>query len=434
MSQCLPYADFKWEDEDDPELLRLISETGEDASRGYLLECTFSYPAHLHDLHADFPLAPLHGHVETSRLSSLAKSLCKLHGIKRGYCEKLLCTLEEKSRYVLHYRCFQLYCHLGLKLEKVHKILSFKQAPILRDYIALNTKNRVAATNLFDSNYYKLLSNSLYGKTMECADLRTKIDLVTEIRKYERIVSRLTFKSSTMINKHLVSLHSKYPFIKMNKPIYLGMVILDLAKYVMYFFHYLVMHRHFGAENVKLLYTDTDSFIYEIKTTDVYKDFKKLGGFLDFSNYPDSHFLYDKHLKKIPGLFKDECAGNQITSFVGLRSKMYSFRVKKGEDLEEKKVGKGIKKHLLEQDLTFEKYMNSLFRFETTEHEFSSIGRKAHTVFTLKSKKTGLSPFDDKRYLLSLTESLPYGHREIAAEEESLSSKKVKLEEEEDKE
>ena len=133
-----------------------------------------------------------------------------------------------------------------------------------------------------------------------------------------------------MINKHLVGLELNHPVIKINKPFYLGMVILELAKYYMYDFHYNVMKKHYGTD-ITLLYTDTDSLVYEIKTDDVYSDFAVIApNMMDFSNYPTDHFLFSPDKKRVPGCFKDECAGRVIRSFVGLRAKMYSFCIEGG--------------------------------------------------------------------------------------------------------
>ena len=139
---------------------------------------------------------------------------------------------------------------------------------------------------------------------------------------------------------------------------------------------------------------------------------------MDFSNYSVEHPLYSPSLKKVPGYFKDKCGGAQITAFIGLRSKMYAFKVQTSQGtVVEKKVAKGIRRHVLEQELSFEKYKRALLELQTTHHEFASITSKSHSVFTLRECKAGLSPFDDKRYLVSLTDSLPYGHREITGAE-----------------
>jgi len=211
----------------------------------------------------------------------------------------------------------------------------------------------------------------------------------------------------------------KYASIKVDKPFYIGVAILDIAKLIVYDFHYNVMKR-FYKENIQLLYTDTDSLVYEIKTEDLYKDF--LNHFpsfcFDFSNYPSGHFLFSDNNNKKPGCFKDECGGTPITEFVGLRSKMYSMKLEPvGEKMREIKVAKGVKKPVINLDLKFQNYKECLKNSSQMEHDFHSIRSSAHKVVTSHQKKISLSAFDNKRYLLDNINSLPYGHYLIPADE-----------------
>ena len=131
--------------------------------------------------------------------------------------------------------------------------------------------------------------------------------------------------------------------------------------------------------------------------------------YFDFSNYSENHDLYSIQNRKKPGFFKDECAGNIIKSFVGLRSKMYS--IKMDNDLaDEYKIAKGVSRSVIANDLTFQNYVDCLFGNNQVEHSFSSIQSKDHKVFTGKQKKICLSPFDDKRFLLNNIDTLPYAH------------------------
>ena len=411
MAQWLPCSDFKWVRKRDYNLQAILN-CAVDSSIGYILECTLSYPSKLHYIHNDYPLAPEHKKIYKSSLSPVAKMMIIKNGIRHNSSEKLLCTFYTKHRYVLHYRCLQLYVSLGMKIRKVHKVLSFTQGPILKDYIMFNTQKRAESNNDFDKNYFKLMCNSLFGKTMERQERRTKVNLVTDVEKYERIVSKLTFKSAIKITKDLVSCQSKYPTIKINKPTYLGMCILDIAKYFMYLFHYKVMLPFYGKNRLRLLYTDTDSLVYHVQTEDLYSDLNSLKEYFDFSNYDPSHSLFSSRNKKIPGYFKDECGGKSIKCFVSLRSKMYAFIL--DDNNEEKKIAKGVHKSVIHHKLKFKNYFKSLFNWKQYENDFSCIRSKSHEVYTSEERKMSLSPFDDKRYLVSHLESIPYGHRDIA--------------------
>ena len=154
----------------------------------------------------------------------------------------------------------------------------------------------------------------------------------------------------------------KYSSIKINKPFYIGMSILDLSKWHMYNFHYNVMKPIFG-DRVHLLYMDMESFIYEISSDDVYEELRlQARDYFDFSNYPESHILKNSCNKKVPGKFKDECASKCITEFIGFRSKMYSFMLNDKKDVSkaEVRVAKGVQNSVIFNDLRFSIYLNCL--------------------------------------------------------------------------
>ncbi len=409
MMMYLPVSDFHWCEPTD-EMVQNILDTAAESRIGYILEVDLEYPSHLFQAHQDYPLAPHRKSIPFGKLSPFAQKLVNKHGLKHSTnTTKLMTTLEDKEKYVLHYRTLQLYVKLGLVLKKVHKVLSFVQEPLMKDYIQFNSEKRAAATNAFDVSYFKLLNNSLFGKTMERPDNKTIVKLVTTAKTYERNVSKLTFKNAKRINDDLVSLEMNHAVLKVNKPMFLGFTILDLAKMHMYDFHYRVMKPYFG-DNLSLLYTDTDSLVYEIKgIEDIYlESFPKLAKYFDFSNYPSSHSLFSCENKKVPGLFKDEFGGKQIQAFIGLRSKMYCLK----PDVDEKeiKLAKGVKKSVIEAQIKFNDYAHCLMDDLQLEHSFHAIQSRLHNVITSHQKKISLSSFDDKRFLVSPFFSLPYGH------------------------
>lgn len=410
MMEYLPYRNFSWVQNVTPSLVTEILNTSPTSQMGYILECRLLYPEHLHDDHADYPLAPEKKAVDFESLSPFAQWLCKRHDLKKSTkTEKLMGTLHDKDHYVLHYRCLQLYVKLGLKLDKVYKVLKFEQAPIIKDYVEFNTMKRAESKNAFDTALYKLFVNSIYGKTMENPANKSRTILATSVETFEKNVAKLTFKNSRFITEDIVSLEMDHPKLKINKPIFLGFAILEFAKLHMFDFHYTVMKAHF-ANRLQLLYTDTDSFVYEIQSTDLYAELAQLpADEFDFSNYPPDHPLFSTRNKRVPGKFKDECAGKQIKSFVGLRSKMYSLKMDRNEE-EELKRAKGVKQAVVSQDLKYDDYVNCLKDNQQMEHEFHAIRSKSHHVYTAHQTKVSLSPFDDKRWLLNSIDSLPYGH------------------------
>ena len=325
MQEYLPWKNSEWMS---PHQLNydFIKRLGPEGEVGCIIQCSLEYPVALHDYHSDYPLAPIKKSIPYGMLSPVARMICDKHKLKRTTnVEKLLATVKDKDFYILHYRNLQLYVSLGLRVKKIHAGIIFKQGPIMKSYVDFNSEKRAQATNKFDTDFYKLLSNSLYGKTIENPEKRSKVKLCSESSTYENYVGKPNFKNAKRINSKLVGVEMKYSSIKINKPFYIGMSILDLSKWHMYNFHYNVMKAIFG-DRVHLLYTDTDSFIYEISSADVYEELRPHArDYFDFSNYPENHMLKNSCNKKVPGKFKDESASKCITEFVGLRSKMYSF-------------------------------------------------------------------------------------------------------------
>ena len=203
-----------------------------------------------------------------------------------------------------------------MKLTKVHGILKFKQSNWLKKYIDFNRDKRKNAANNFEKNYFKLMNNSVFGKTMENLKKRMSVKLVNNAKDYVKCISKPSFVSKKIFSKNFVAIHEIKPVLILNKPIYARFSILDLTKLLMYEFHYKDIKSKFDA---KLLFTDTDSLVYEIKTEDVYEDFHQDKNLFDFSNYP----FFDLANKKVIGKMKDEFKGKNINEFVGLKSMMY---------------------------------------------------------------------------------------------------------------
>ena len=183
---------------------------------------------------------------------------------------KLIPTLNNKEKSVLHYRNLQLYKNLGLKVTKVHCVLEFDQSPWLTQYIDFNTEKRKNAKNSFEKDFFKLMNNSVFGKTMENLRKRIDVRLVTDEKRIT-LASKPTYISSKIFNENLVALQKIKERLMLNKPAYVGMRILDLSKTLTHDFHYNYIEQKYGSK-ARLLFTDTDSLTYEIETMDVYQD------------------------------------------------------------------------------------------------------------------------------------------------------------------
>ena len=184
------------------------------------------------------------------------------------------------------------------------------------------------------------------------------------------------------------------------------MSILDLSKAFMFAFHYDKVKQKYG-DNAKLLMTDTDSLVYYIKTKDVYEDMLQDQDAYDTSEYPTSHKLFSIKNKRMLGKMKDEYKGNLIKEFVGLRPKMYSILEADGL---EKKTAKGIAKKTSKK-IRHSSYLDALYNETSSCVTFNQIKSVMHDVHTVKTTKTGLSPYDDKRYVLNdRITTLAFGH------------------------
>ena len=286
MSQYLPTGGFRWMTDEQISNLD-IAKYNEDSKKGLILEVDLEYPQELHDLHNDYPLAAERICVNEDMLSEYCKKIANKYNVSTGLVQKLIPTLKNKEKYVLHYRNLQLYTDLGLKLTKVHRVLEFNQSPWLKQYIDFNTEKRKHAKNSFEKDFFKLMNNATFGKTMENLRKRVDVRLVTNEKKLLKLTSKPTYVSSKIFNENLVAVHKIKEILTLNRPAYVGMCILDLSKTLMYDFHYNYIKNKYG-DKARLLFTDADSLTYEIEAEDVYKDFWNDKDKFDNSDYPES--------------------------------------------------------------------------------------------------------------------------------------------------
>ena len=384
MSQNLPTHGFKWMKDITVEKVdKILDKTNNSMSnngkKGYIFEVDLEYPEHLWETHNDYPLAP-------------EKMI--VNGV-----EKLICHFKPRKNYVVHYRNLRLYLEMGMKITAVHRGISFYQSPWMEPYIRKNTELRKTAANSFEKDFFKLMNNSVFGKTIENIRKRQNIHLIDNRKKALKLTSKPNFDRCTIFDKHLIAVHMKNTEVYFNKPVYVGQAILDLSKTLMFDFHYNYIKKKY-KDKAELLFTDTDSLMFQIYTDDFYKDISHdiLTKF-DTSDYPPDHEsgIPTGVNKKVIGMFKDEVAGKQITCFVGLRPKLYSFRIE--EDKEVRKC-KGIKKNVIKKKLDFDDYVKCLFSGEKKLRSMKIIRSEKHDIYSKEVNKTALSNEDDKRHVL----------------------------------
>ena len=233
------------------------------------------------------------------------------------------------------------------------------------------------------------------------------IKLVTTDKKRSKLVSEPNYHTINLISEDLSIIEMKKTKVKMNKPIYLGLSILEISKILMYEFWYDYMKPKYD-NNVKLCYMDTDSFIMNIKTNDFYEDIASDVDRFDTSNYVKRPLPMGKN-KKVIGLMKDELGGKIITEFVNLRPKTYSYLTDYGK---EDKKAKGTKKCVIKKMIKFNDYKRCLLDDEVILKSQQRFIRKKHDVYTENINKIALSNNDDKRIVSSdKITSYRYGYK-----------------------
>ena len=247
MSQPLPIGKFRCiELRKDWSPKTIVGKLSVKKNYGYLLEVDVRYPKNLHNYHNDLPFM-------------CAKM--KLNGV-----EKLVPNLYYNHKYVIHIKALVQSLEHGLVIEKIHRAIEFKQSAWMKKYIDFNTRLRTEAKNDFEKGFYKLMNNSVFGKTMEIVGKHRNIKLVNNEEEYLKNVMKHNFKSGTLLGPDLMSCEMGKVRVVMNKPVYFGQAILDLSKRIMYEFHYDYMKQKYDDDKLKLCYMDTDSLIYSMNT------------------------------------------------------------------------------------------------------------------------------------------------------------------------
>ena len=290
--------------------------------------------------------------------------------------EKLIPTLRKKDKYVLHHQNLKQYLEMGMNLTKIRRGISFAEDAWLKPYIELNTNIRTEVSGEFEKDFFKLMNNSVFEKPMENIRNRVDIQLRTDEKSDEKLVSKPNNQRTIIFTEDLVAVHMKKTELVFNKPVYLGMSILDISKTLMYDFHYKYIKKKYGPK-AKLLMTSTDSLMYEIQTEDFFEDIREdIKEKFDTSNFKNSKL--QRLNKKVPDMFKDEVGGKIISEVVGLRAKSSACDM----DGDEFKKCKGLKKYIVNKEIILNDYKNCLFSGRQQLRPMNVIRSHHHGVFT----------------------------------------------------
>ena len=260
----------------------------------------------------------------------------------------------------------------------------------------MNTKPRSDALEDFKKDFFKLMNNSVFGKTMENVPNHRDIKLVTKNRKRNKLVSEPNYHTSKHFSEDLMAIEIRQTKVVMSKPVYLGQAILDISKTLMYEFWYDYLKPKYG-DKVKLCYMDTDNFIVHIETEDFYEDIaSNVDKWFDTSAYNEDNNrpLPIGKNKKVIGKFKDEMNGKIMIENYNARAKTYAFKL---DDDKETKRAKGTKKCVIKKDLTFENYKESVLKNKIIIRSQLRFKSDHHNVYTEEIDKIEISSNDDKR-------------------------------------
>ena len=260
MRQYLPTGNFEKlqlpENYLQDQLVEDLLEIPDDNEYGYFIECDLEYPVEIKEKTKNFPFCPYQTKADPDLFSAYMNNLSQPN---YKTTSKLMCDVTNKSKYMIHYRMFKFYLNQGMKVTKIHSIYKFKQSPWLGKYIDHNTQKRTVAETNFEKDLYKLMNNAFFGKTMENVRDRTNLEFIdhSQIDQTIKRQSKLSFKG---IMDHY-SKFSVYKFDKdktvFDKPIYLGFLVLELSKLLMYEFYYNKLQPYW-KNKIHLHYMDTD--------------------------------------------------------------------------------------------------------------------------------------------------------------------------------
>ena len=421
LQSALPINGFRWLSE--KEITLFDTSQDPDADDYFILEVDLDYPEELHDAHTCYPMAVEKRCIRTEELSPYNLSFLQKHGEGHSSMEKLVPDLNSKQNYVCSLKNLQFFLRHGLKLKKIHKVLTAKQSPWMKPFIDFNTAKRADVTSKFDKDLFKLFNNSCYGKLIEDVLKRRNVAVVKSEIRAKRLTTRPQMTNFHMIDPDATLIQSVKRVVDLDKPIACGFQVLETSKHLMMEWWYDVLKAKYG-DKVQLILSDTDSLLYIVETPDSYQDLVDMKDKMDLSAYPDVTLpsgsrLYDKTNKKVVGKMSDERPGEIVSEVVALKPKMYSIQTQPywfptTNVFNEASRAKGVPGSA-KRKLTHSDYQQVLDDCGTSTATFRAIRSVNHVNKTIELKKRALSAQDDKKFILSNgIETLSYGHYNIS--------------------
>nr|QTE03843.1 MAG: structural protein [Passer montanus parvoviridae sp.] len=371
-----------------------------DTNKTAFICCDLVYPPHLHDRDWAYPLAP------------------------HKYNDRLCTTFKNRENYIVHAELLSFYLERGLVLEKVHYCYLFEQDYTLRDYVQANIEKRRHTRSEVMKTLYKLLNNSLYGKTCENVNKYRKFAVVKDESLTVDIMDPDTYFNRELANcTNIIACGENFLVekelneVRLNKPIQIGFAILEFAKREIYKFLAMIAD-HFGDEVIPL-YTDTDSLLFWCHFPSPWKRFydSPLLPYLDFEKAPAEWNVKTNDTDKQSGLWSPEAGGKEIVEYCGLRAKCYCYRFRDNEVVIK---NKGVPKAAMIGDddetprekINMNHYREALFNSQNYQVVQYAIRSFKHEVITRQQYKLGLTSLDFKRAVTTNKAiTLPFGYQ-----------------------
>nr|XP_045586319.1 uncharacterized protein LOC123748172 [Procambarus clarkii] len=415
MSEKLPTGGFRCltDAERDEMLLQGLRNIDCNQERGYWILCdTKQVSPDVARYTDDLPLILAHADIVTEQLSEYSKSILVAENRKLPRNNrKLIATHEAQRDYLISLDFLQLLMRLGVEVSRVHTIFEFEQRAHLKSFVDSNIRERTNSTCAIKSKAFKLVNNAIYGKSLTNLErYANKYYLTTTRKQFLKHARSPFFKRATLLSEDRVLCTTRKDSLTIDTPTYLGFQILQIAKRRLYSFWYDTVKAKYG-DKAKLLYTDTDSYIIQLTCRDAFEELNKapLIRHIDFSNFPEDHSLYSIARKGKLGLLKSEVGSKIITQLVALKPKMYSLVT-----LDKQHICrcKGITRRQ-QAGLEHSSFIDALETNTSRRFVTRTIRNVGGQMCTCVTVKRGLSAFDDKRYVISPTVSLAYGHPDI---------------------
>jgi len=441
MTTYMPTNDFKMVSDISKYTNEFISSYSDEASIGFGVYLDWHIPEELHDTFNDYPItvekkcitADMLSPKQLERRAKIASKINRKEYSISSDIPKVVPNLCKQTDVFVHYRFLKMALRMGVKIDKIHSIMTFNQAPIFKEFIDLCVERRRNAVNEEERDLWKLCINSLYGKfcenldkRLQCVAVNSKKQLLFQTRK---IVKN---RRDIAINKDLVFIQNSRNVVMQNRPKIIGNFILQESKRIMFEFYYDVLKAKFG-EGLRLLASDTDSLKIEVKTTEDFElwcwenrthfdnskmplDFiKRVVKGTEYESWSEEMLLKEcKTNEKQLFKFKDEGEGVPIECFYGMKSKMYCQIPDETYSTKLKIVCKGLARIVKDSGLNESSFKNSFDNDSMEQHHFTRIQSVDRVISTVEQSKWGINALDTKRYELDGGYTLAHGHYKIA--------------------